>query len=302
MRPTYPSVSGPRVAQGYVRAEREHRGVASRARPCLGSVTWRAYTNQTMPALIRDDALVLRTHKLGEADRIITLLTRHHGKVRAVAKGVRRTGSRFGARLEPFGLIDVQFYQGKSLHTVTQVVSIESFAQAITADYARYTAASAMLEAADRLTDETAESSPRGFLLLVGALRAVASGAVAPELLLDSFLIRSVALSGWTPELTVCASCGGSGPHFAFDVAAGGLVCSECRRPGARALTQKTREHLIFLLAGDWPNVVESDDIVRREASTIIADVLTWNIERGVRALNYVERSTTGDIRELRPS
>ncbi|PMC75402.1 DNA repair protein RecO, partial [Brachybacterium sp. UMB0905] len=71
--------------------------------------------------LYRDDAIVLRTHPLGEADRIITLLTRRHGKVRAVAKGVRRTGSRFGARLEPFSLVDVQLHAGRSLHTVTQV-------------------------------------------------------------------------------------------------------------------------------------------------------------------------------------
>ena len=64
--------------------------------------------------LYRDEAIVLRTHKLGEADRIVTLLTRQHGKVRAVAKGVRRTTSRFGARLEPFMVVDVQCYEGRS--------------------------------------------------------------------------------------------------------------------------------------------------------------------------------------------
>src|SRR5690625_1371375 len=112
-----------------------------------------------MSKLYRDDAIVLRTHPLGEADRIITLLTRRHGKVRAVAKGVRRTGSRFGARLEPFTLVDVQLYAGRSLHTVTQVVTIETFAQAISADYGRFTAASAMLETTDRLTDEVVDRS-----------------------------------------------------------------------------------------------------------------------------------------------
>ena len=62
----------------------------------------------------RDDAVVLRTHKLGEADRIITLLTKHHGQIRAVAKGVRRTSSQFGARLEPFMVADLQFVSGKT--------------------------------------------------------------------------------------------------------------------------------------------------------------------------------------------
>jgi len=68
--------------------------------------------------LYRDEAIVLRTHDLGEADRIITMLTRNHGKVRGVAKGVRRTKSRFGARLEPFAMVDVQLYEGRGLDVV----------------------------------------------------------------------------------------------------------------------------------------------------------------------------------------
>lgn len=132
-----------------------------------------------MTKLYRDDAIVLRTHPLGEADRIITLLTRRHGKVRAVAKGVRRTGSRFGARLEPFTLVDAQLHAGRSLHTVTQVVTIETFAQPISADYARFTAASAMFETTDRLTDEVVDPHQGGFLMLVGALRAMAGSRIA---------------------------------------------------------------------------------------------------------------------------
>jgi len=75
-------------------------------------------------AVYRDQAVVLRTQKLGEADRIITLLTREHGRIKAVAKGVRRTKSRWGARLEPTSHVDLQLYSGKSLDTITQAVSI----------------------------------------------------------------------------------------------------------------------------------------------------------------------------------
>lgn len=78
----------------------------------------------------RDDAIVLRCHDLGEADRIITMLSRHNGKVRAVAKGVRRTKSRFGARVEPFSLVDVQLYRGRNLDTITQVESRSPYARA----------------------------------------------------------------------------------------------------------------------------------------------------------------------------
>ncbi len=243
-----------------------------------------------MQKLYRDDAIVLRTHPLGEADRIITLLTRRHGKVRAVAKGVRRTGSRFGARLEPFGLIDVQLHRGRSLHTINQVVTIETFAQAISTDYSRFTAASAMLETTDRLTDDAVDPSPRGFLMLVGALRAMAAGAIPPPLVLDSFLLRTLAMAGWAPELRACASCGAPGPHHGMDVRAGGLVCDSCRRPGAMALRRAALEHMIFLLAGDWENVLATDESAAREASRAISDSITWHLERAVRSLNYVER------------
>ena len=103
--------------------------------------------------LYRDDAVVLRWQKLGESDRIVTLFTRRHGIVRAVARGVRRTKSKFGARLEPFGHVDVQIAEGHStLHTVAQVEGIELYGGRISDDYPRYTAASAIAETAERLT------------------------------------------------------------------------------------------------------------------------------------------------------
>ena len=91
-------------------------------------------------------AIVLRTYKLGEADRIITLLTRSHGRVRAVAKGVRRTGSRFGSRLEPFMQVDLQMAEGRNLDVVTQVETIGVHGDRLSRDYARWTAGMAMLE------------------------------------------------------------------------------------------------------------------------------------------------------------
>jgi hypothetical protein len=90
-------------------------------------------------SLYRDIGVVLRVQKLGEADRIVTLLTRRHGRVRAVAKGVRRTTPRFGARLEPFGHVDVQCYTGRTLDVVTQVVTVDGFGSRLVTDYGRYT-------------------------------------------------------------------------------------------------------------------------------------------------------------------
>ena len=114
-------------------------------------------------SLFRDDGVVLRAQKLGEADRIITLLTRQHGKVRAVARGVRKTKSKFGARLEPFSHVDVQFFSrgselvGRGLPLCTQVETIAPYGGSIVTDYGRYTAGTAMLETAERFAENEGE-------------------------------------------------------------------------------------------------------------------------------------------------
>ena len=138
--------------------------------------------------LWRDTGLVLRVQKLGEADRIVTLLTRRRGKVRAVAKGVRRTRSRWGARLEPFNHVDVQCYTGRSLDIVTQAETVDAFGAGIIGDYGRYTAGCAMLETADRLVAEEGDPALRVYLLLVGAVRALAGRERDPSLVLDALL------------------------------------------------------------------------------------------------------------------
>ena len=181
--------------------------------------------------LYRDEGIVLRTQKLGEADRIVTLLTRGLGKVRVVGKGVRRTKSRFGARLEPAMMVDVQCYEGRNLDTVTQAESLASWGDVLARDYTTYTAAAAMLETADRLTEER-EPNLQQYLLLQGALRSMAEGLHDPGLVLDAYLLRALAIAGWAPSFHDCARCGAEGPHRAFNLAAGGTVCPVCRPVG----------------------------------------------------------------------
>src|SRR5918996_3172321 len=102
-----------------------------------------------MPGLYKDEGVVLRSIKLGEADRILTIFTKNNGKVRAVAKGVRKTKSRFGGRLEPFTVVDLMFYRGRSLDTITAASIIEPFVVPST-DYAGYTAACALAETTEK--------------------------------------------------------------------------------------------------------------------------------------------------------
>ena len=233
---------------------------------------------------------MLRTHKLGEADRIITLLTRQHGRVRAVAKGVRRTSSRWGSRLEPFTHVDLQLAEGRSLDVITQAETLTPFWGGIGGNYDRYTAGTVMLETADRLVTEEREPSPQQFLLLVGGLRAMAGGQPAPSQVLDSYLLRSLAVAGWAPSFEHCARCGEEGPHRWFNPAAGGVLCAACRAPGSATPAAGTITVLGALLAGDWPVVESADPRHLKEASGVVAAYLAWHLERGLRSLAYLER------------
>ncbi|HET7477374.1 MAG TPA: DNA repair protein RecO [Dermatophilaceae bacterium] len=240
-------------------------------------------------ALYRDAAIVLRTQKLGEADRIITLLTRGHGTVRAVAKGVRRTKSRFGARLEPGMVVDVQLYEGRSLDTVTQAETLAPYGEQFARDYVAYTAATAMLETAERLTEER-EPALQQFTLLAGGLSSLALGEHEPGLVLDAYLLRSLSVAGWAPSFHDCARCGSVGPHKAFHLAGGGAVCPSCRPPGSAAPAPETLRLLAALLSGDWATADATDARHRREGSGLVTAFLQWHLERGVRSLRLVER------------
>ena len=240
--------------------------------------------------LYRDEAVVLRTQKLGEADRIVTLLTRSHGRVRGVARGVRKTSSRIGARLEPFSHVDVQLYEGRSLDTVTQVESIAAHGAELSSDYSRWTSGTAMLETAERLTPEEREPAVQQYVLLVSGLRSLVADDHEPGLILDSFLLRSLAIAGWSPSFDECARCGAPGPHRAFSIPTGGVVCSSCRPPGSAAPSAATIALLGALLSGDWPVADATESRERREASGLVAAFLQWHLERGLRSLPLVDR------------
>jgi DNA repair protein RecO (recombination protein O) len=240
--------------------------------------------------LYRDEAVVLRTQKLGEADRIVAALTRRHGRVRAVAKGVRRTSSRFGSRLEPFMHVDLQLAEGRSLDVVTQAETLTPFGERICADYALYTTGTAMLETAERLVVEEHEPAVQQYLLLVGGLRVLSRRERDPGLVLDSFLLRSLAVAGYAPSFADCARCGRPGPHRSFSAAAGGSLCPDCRFAGTATPAEGTVVLLAALLEGDWATAERSDPRHRREASGLVAAYLQWHIERGLRSLALVDR------------
>ncbi len=201
-------------------------------------------------SLYRDEAVVVRTMRLGEADRIVTLVTPEHGRVRAVAKGVRRTKSRIGARLEPLSHVALLAWHGRELDVVTQVEAVDTF-RSIREDLPLLAQALTMLEVADQVAVER-HPMPAVFALLVRALRTLER--TSSPAVLGAFCWKLLVAEGVGPIVDRCARCDLGNDLVAFDAGEGGFLCRSCRRgqgvsPDALALVCR-------VLGGDLAGVL----------------------------------------------
>ncbi|MEO7836535.1 MAG: DNA repair protein RecO [Acidimicrobiales bacterium] len=236
--------------------------------------------------LYRDQGVVLRTIRLGEADRIVTLVTPGHGKVRAVAKGVRKTKSRFGSRLEPISHVNLLMYEGRELDIVTQAETLDHF-RSIREDLDRMGRAQTLLEVVDQVAQER-ELSARLYAMLVGALRSLA--ARDAPLLVGAFFWKLLSLEGAHPLLDQCATCGAPQDLVAFDLVQGGVLCRPCRR-GAPV----TAEALVLLrriLGGGLAAALdEPAGPVVAEVEQLATSSLENHLERRLRTLQVLHQS-----------
>ncbi|WP_291314152.1 DNA repair protein RecO [Corynebacterium sp. UBA2622] len=232
----------------------------------------------------RDRAFVVRTHDFGEADRVVVLLTRNHGLVRSVAKGVRKSKSRFGSRIQPFVDIDVQLYPGANLATITQADTVAYYGTRIIEDFDRYAAACAILETAEKLSYA---DLPDAFLFdaTAAALERL-QGDDHPTLVLDSFILGATEHSGWGLSLYNCANCEKPGPHSAFNPALGGAVCNNCRPPGSMDVDPEVL-HTMWLIQHGQPATAEHVEKVHRATTSH----LQWHLEAAVKSLHIMEQA-----------
>lgn len=228
------------------------------------------------PRTWRDAALILRTQKLGETDRIIIMLTRDGGITHAVAKAVRKPTSKFGGRLEPFMHTDLSFSRGRTnLHTITQAATLHAYTAPIMANYDAYTCASTIAELAEALTKDT-DSTADIYTLTHGALAALAHGQHVPQRILTRYLARSMNAAGWPLIGENCTRCGnplvsadsqsdnradsstpgatgGSGRYIAFHTAHTyghhTILCHQCAPATDTPLTGLRAEELGYALA-----------------------------------------------------
>ncbi len=236
----------------------------------------------------RDEGVVLRSMRLGEADRIVTILTLEHGKVRAVAKGVRRTKSRLGARLEPLSHVTLLCWRGRELDVVTQVEVIESF-RSVREDLDALSAGLVLLEVADQFALER-HGTPELFRMLLGALRSLERS--KSSMLVGAFCWKLLAQEGLGPSLERCARCGEIAELVAFDPREGGFLCPACRRgqqvsPDAIALIRR-------ILGGGLAGVLaQAASPAAREMEHLATLATEYHLDRRLRSARHLGTGAT---------
>jgi DNA repair protein RecO (recombination protein O) len=242
--------------------------------------------------LYKDQGIVLGSVKLAEADKIVSILTQSSGKIRAVAKGIRRTSSKFGARLEPFTHVSVMLYRGRNLDTVTQAEIINPF-RTLRDDFSLFSAGETMLEAADKVAEEHERNVPL-FLLLVRGLRALDAQPAEPAPVAEAFLLKLLSLSGFAPGLSACAVCGAMEVRR-FSHSQGGAVCENCHDRDAQRVHPEDLAWLAALIAIPLEEAGAGlpPPQVHRAGRALLYGFAEYHLERRIRSLPALVASAT---------
>jgi len=231
--------------------------------------------------------VVLRTQKLGEADRIITILARKTGRVR---RGQGRAAHEVPVRRAAgaFTHANLMLYPGRSLDVITQAEVIRPYGAALTPDYPRYTAGVAMLETAERFTSEDKEPSLRQFCCSWAGCAPSVRRVVIPGWCWTPTCFRSLSVAGYAPALEECARCGTRGRLPAFAIPAGGMVCGAAGRTGRRrpAGDRGPDDRPAPGGLGECGQQLERRHQV--ECSGLVAAYLQWHLEHSIRSLRHV--------------
>lgn len=252
-------------------------------------------------ATLKDEAIVLHAHDLGEADRILSLVTAGHGLRRAVAKGVKRTTSRFGARLEPFTHLRVMLHEGRHLDTVTQAETVRTHAP-IRSDYEKFICGEAMLEMTERSLREN-QSIPKFFDLLRVTLGTLEGEVRDCALLLAAYQLKACAMIGYRPHLDRCLHCGreASAGSCLLDPSEGGVICRECAGSSSRTidLTGRGLDLLRGLLASQMEAVARHSEPPRLVLETlrVTFSFAECVLEQRLRSRQIVLRHLEGKLR-----
>jgi DNA repair protein RecO (recombination protein O) len=237
-----------------------------------------------MPGSFKTEAVVLRSIRYGEADRVVHLYSATRGRIGAIAKGSRRPKSRFGGRLEPFFRLNLVLYEGRGdLFTVTGASTVDGHAR-LRSDGLALGAAGRACDAVLRLLD-SAEPNRAAYNLLcnyLGLLDADPASAGAPGAVL-AFRLKLALAAGFSPELASCASCGEAEHLAAFSGAAGGVVCASCEG-GGFPLSEETHRYMVDALARPLSEAPPAEGRVAAQADRAITETLEHHAHVRLRA------------------
>ena len=226
-----------------------------------------------MPGQFKTEAVVLRTFRFGEADRILHLYTSERGRVNAIAKGVRRTKSRFGGRLEPLFRVNLVLHQGRGeLCTVTQVETVAAH-PALRERRGSLERASQACDAVLRLLDSEEPNRPAYNLLCRELQLLDQDAAAATRAHALAFRLKLLLAAGFAPELAACATCGDRDHVGGFSASAGGVVCPGCEA-GSFPLGGEAHEFLVTALGRPLSEAPDADPAALRQADRAIAETL----------------------------
>ena len=242
----------------------------------------------------RVEAIILRHHDWGEADRILGLYTRESGKLGAIAKGARKLRSRKAGHIEPFTHVSMQLASGRDLYIVTQAETIESF-MALRDNLVKLGYASYIVELLDRFTYEEGENRAL-FHLLTDTLRRLAGNEDPEQMIVHYYEIRLLDLLGFRPELNHCVRCETEiqpEDQF-FSAEEGGALCPKCGRgtPGARPVSMQALKYMRHFQRSSYPDARRAriSDPVYREMEILIQHYLTYILERNLNSPVFLRR------------
>lgn len=236
-----------------------------------------------MPGSIKTEAVVLRSMRYGEADRIVHLYTPKRGRIGAIAKGVRRARSRFGGRLEPYFRLRMVLYEGSSeLLTVTSAETVAGHPR-LREDARALDAAARACDAVGRLF-ATPEPHPGVFALLCNELALLdARPDQATHANQLAFRLKLLLAAGLAPHLASCAACGEADHLTSFSGAAGGVVCGACEASGF-ALGEEAHAFLTAALGAPLADAPGASGLALRQADRAIAETLEHHAHVRLRA------------------
>jgi len=232
---------------------------------------------------LSEEAIVLRTYPYSEADRIVVLLTKNSGKVRGIAKGIRRPKSKFGGRLELGSRVHVVLWRGRSeLGVVKQVQLLDGYS-VIRGDLDRITAAMAVLEVADQVIQDDHEDET--FFSMVGnVLTTLNNPEMNASLVAPAFFLKALVADGAGPIVDECVSCGTTEPLVSFVAGEGGMLCGTCRR--GRPVSPQALELLRRILNGGLRGVLlEPPNPASLEVATLATEAIEQHLDRRLKTL-----------------